>query len=85
MEAVHQSSLPENRSTCIQKRPSQYKKQRNVSKMKLLLSPQSPIHLVKHLLNGLKLHVFIPIANPGLVGVTGPTLELLRSVLHTIV
>ena len=35
-----------------------------------------------NLLDGRKLHVFVPIANPGLMGVAGPSLELLRRVLH---
>ena len=37
-----------------------------------------------NLLDGLKLHVFVPIADPGLVGVAGPALELLCRVLHLV-
>ena len=37
-----------------------------------------------NLLDGLELHVFVPIADPGLVGVAGPALELLRRILHLV-
>ena len=37
-----------------------------------------------NLLDGLELHVFVPIADPGPVGVAGPALELLRRILHLV-
>ena len=39
---------------------------------------------LRNLLDGPKFHVFVPIADPGLVGVAGAALELLRGVLHLV-
>ena len=36
----------------------------------------------RHLLDGLELHVFVPVANARLVGVARPSLHLLRRILH---